>query len=351
MVDSATGSRSADSNGNQIMLADSHSAANAFGLTGAQFLNVPKSKFLFYVKFHRSKAQEATGIGGDWDRSVGTVVKSVDRPKIQFKTETLNQYNRKRVIQTSHEFDPIQFTFYDTVAEQVQLMFIDYYQYYFSNSQMEDGGTSVYDVVTGEGKDIGEWGFKPPMAAQNYGYFFSHITIYQLFGGNVSSFDLINPKIRDFNPDEFEVSSNGTSEIQMSMEYENIVYYQVQPVTEDLIQEMGLDRGQYWDVETPGFEGATYGTVNGDPSGNLGNAVGNVLTQNFASLITGQGTQNLGGIVASVAGQFDANRGLAVGKTAAKSLKDLVSGNTSSAKQGIQGLLKGTLFGSPGKFF
>jgi len=76
-----------------------------------------------------------------------------------------------------------------------------------------------------------------------------------------------------------------------------------------------------------------------------------VLGQNLASLITGQGTQSLGGIVSSVAGQFDANRGLAQGVTGVKALKDLIGGNTSSAKQGVQGLLKGAIFGKPGKFF
>lgn len=351
MVDSATGSRDGDSNGNQIMLADSHTAANTFGLTGAQFLNVPKSKFLFYVKFHRSKAQEATGAGSDWDKTLGLAVKNVDRPRLQFKTETLNQYNRKRVVQTSQDFEPIQMRFHDSVAESVQKMFVDYYQYYYGNSYQEDGGTSVYDVVTGEAYNLGKWGFHPPMAQQDYGYFFSHITVYQLFSGQVSQFDLINPKVRDFNPDEFDAAGTGSSEIQMSFEYENIVYYQTMPITDELKIEMGLDRGQFWDVETPGYDGATYGKAKGSPAGSIGNAIGNALTQNLASLVTGQGTQGLGGIVSGIAGQFDANRGLAVGKTAVTSLKNLVSGNTSSAKQGVQGLLKGALFGSPGKFF
>lgn len=345
------GSRDEDSRGLELMLGDSHTAANTFGLTGSNFQNVPKSKFLYYVKFHRSNDQIKTGIGNDWDRGLGLMVKSVDRPRIQFKTETLNQYNRKRVVQTTQDFEPVQFRFYDTVSEIVLSMFTDYYQYYYSNSYMEEGGSSVYDVVTAEGKDIGKWGFRPPLADQNYGYFFSHITVYQLFSGYVSQFDLINPKIRDFNPDEFEAAGTGISEIQMSFEYENIVFYQTMPVPDDLIQEMGLDKAQYWNVEMPGYETATYGFGNGNPAGNINDAISNVLTQNLASLITGQGTQSVGGIVSSIAGQFDANRGLAVGNTAFKSLKSLVSGDTSSAKQGVQGLLKGTLFGTPGKFF
>ena len=351
MADSSTGSRSSDSDGNKIMLADSHTAADTFGLTGGKFLNVPYSKFLFYVKFHRAQSAASAGTGTVWDKGLGMLVKTVDRPRIQFKTETLNQYNRKRVVQTDHDYDSIQLRFYDTNAHIVQFMFAEYFQYYYSNSYMEEGGTSVYDVVTPEGYEIGKWGFRPPLDDSNYGYFFSHITVYQIAGGNYSSFDLINPKLKDYNPDDFDASANGAAEIQMSFDYENIVFYAPQPIPDDMISEMGLDRGQFWDVETPGYDSATYGVGKGDPSGSVGDAILGTLSQNFASLVTGQGTQSVGGMVASVAGQFDQNRNLAVGKTAVTSLKNIVSGNTSEGKQGIQGLLKGSLFGSPGKFF
>ena len=346
MAESATGSKNEDANGNAVMLADSRTASNSFGLTGSTFLNVPKTKFLFYVKFHRAEA-----VTSEWKRGVGTVVKNVDRPRVQFKTETLNQYNRKRVIQTTHEYEPIQFRFHDTVAEDVHKMFLDYYRYYYADSYLENAGTSVYDVVTGEAFGLGLWGLKPPMDPTNYGYFFSHISVYQLFGKQVSQFDLINPKIRDYNPDEFDSAANGAGEIQMSFEYENIIYHEPVVTPASLIQEMGLDRAAFWDVDTTEYGNAFYGLGKGYPGGDVVDAISNVLGQNLASLVTGQGTQSVGGMISSVAGQFDANRGLAVGKTAVTSLKNLVSGDTKSAKQGAQGLLKGVLFGSPGKFF
>jgi len=353
MVDSATGSRSGDSDGNALLLSDSHTAAATFGLTGAQFLNVPKTKFLYYVKFHLARSQTAGSTQGlaDWESGLGMVVKNVDRPRVSFETETLNQYNRKRVVQTTHKYEPIMFRFHDTVSDVVNRMFLAYYQFYYSDSKLETGGTSIYDVVTPEGKDIGKWGFQPPADSSNYGYFFSHITVYQMFSGQYNKFELINPKIRDFNPDELDSSSNSSSEIQMSFDYENIIYSPTATLDDALKTEMGLTSGKYWNVETPGYTGATYGIVNGDPSGDLLDAAGNVLKQNLASLVTGQGTQSVTGIISSVAGQFDANRGLAVGKTAVKSLKNLVNGDVSSAKQGAQGLLKGVIFGSPGKFF
>lgn len=83
----------------------------------------------------------------------------------------------------------------------------------------------------------------------------------------------------------------------------------------------------------------------------FGDNVTNALQRNLFSAITGQGSSSAGGILAEIAGAYDANRGLAMGKTAATSLKNLVSGNTGAAKQGVQGLLKGALFGKPGKLF
>lgn len=343
-----TGGTNSDSNGLSLMLGDSRTAANNFGFKGTSFANEPKSKFLFYVKFYRPQAAG----GSTWEKGIGATVKTVDRPRVSFETQTLNQYNRKRIVQTSHEFEDLQLKFHDTVDETILKMFSEYYRYYYGDSNVAGVGTSVYDVVTGEPYELGKWGFLPPLEDQNYGYFFSHISVYQFYQGHYSQFDLINPKISSYNPDDFDYAAgNISNEIALSVKFENIVYHEAAALTPAMWDEFGLNRGQFWDVKDEGFQNARYGIGNGDPSGSTGNAIANVLRQNLASLVTGQGTQGLGGIVAGIAGQFDANRGLAIGKTGVNSLKDLVSGNTKSATQGVQGLLKGTLFGSPGKFF
>lgn len=350
MADTSIGGRTSDANGLSLMLGDSHTASNTFGLGGATFTNVPKSKFLFYVKFFRPDSQG----GADWQKGIGMVVKNIDRPRVSFNNRTLNQYNRKRVVQTGHEFEGLQVKFHDTVSEPVLKMFIDYYKFYYGDLAVAGAGTSVYDVVTGEPYELGKWGFLPPLVEQNYGYFFSHISVYQFYQGFYSQFDLVNPKLSQYNPDEFDYSIGAVAnEIQMSIDFENIIYYDTQKIQPDMAAEFGLDRGQFYDIKdefvssaTPGL--ATSGNLVG---GDFGDVVGNVLTRNLASLVTGQGSQNLGGMLTSIAGAYDANRSLAIGKTGLNSLKNLVSGNTKSAVQGAQGLLKGTLFGSPGKFF
>lgn len=345
----ATGSRTTDANGNPIMLADSQTASHVFGFNGGTLQNVPKSKFLFYVKFYRPENQG----GSDWLKNVGSVAKTVDRPKITFNQEVLNQYNRKRIVQTSHELESIQIKFHDTVDESVIRMFVEYYQYYYGDSKINDASSSVYDIVTPEPYELGKWGFQPPLVNQNYGYFFSHISVYQLFGGKVIQFDLINPKIVSYNPDEFDYAGTTTAEIQITINYESIVFHDQTDLTADMITEMKLDAARYWDVEdTPtSFENAGLAINSNEITTTLGDTVVNVLRSNLASLVTGQGTQSIGSMIGSVASAYDANRSLAVGITGTKALKDLVSGNTSSAKQGAQGLLKGVLYGKPGSLF
>lgn len=353
MADTNRGGRQSDPNGLSLMLGDSHTAANNFGLTGTSFSNVPKNKFLFWLKFFRP---ENAG-GSDWLRSVGFAVKNIDRPRVSFRQETLNQYNRKRIVQTGHEFEPLQVKFHDTVNPALRQMFVEYYQFYYGDSKIYGAGSSgstVYDVVTGEGFETGKWGFLPPLEDQNYGYFFSHISVYQFYNGYMERFDLINPKIAAYNPDDFDYSvGNVANEIQVTIDFEGIVYAEPEPITAEIAQDAGIDAGQFWDVPNDYPAGASPGSALGANAitSSLGNVVGNVLQQNLNSLLTGQGTQSLGGIVSSVAGAYDANRGLAVGKTAFTSLQNLVSGNTGAAKQGVQGLLKGALFGKPGKLF
>jgi len=349
MVDSAAGTRTGDANGLSLMLGDSHHASNTYGMTGATFTNVPKSKFLFFVKFYRPAAAG----GSDWQTGLPFVVKNIDRPRISFKTETLNQYNRKRIVQTSHEFETLQLRFHDTVNPALQRMFVEYYQYYYGDSKVYDtGGQVVYDVVTGEPYKQGSWGFLPPLEAQNYGYFFSHIEVYQLYAGMMEKFTLINPKISSYNPDDFDYSiGNVSNEIQMSVDFEGISYSAPEKISAAKDSEFGLDRGLYWNVENDVVDGLQPG-MSQNPNENKGDFAGNVwnaLKRNAGAILDGDFDRAL----ASVAGAYDANRGLAVGASTVNSIKDIVNGKTGivSGTKTVNKLLKGTLFGKPGGLF
>ena len=90
----------------------------------------PKFKHLFHVYFDINKA--FTDIDKNWseDANFGLTVKTVQLPKYGFDLTTLNQYNRKRIIQTKIKYDPIQITFHDDNNNLVRKLWHAYYTYY-----------------------------------------------------------------------------------------------------------------------------------------------------------------------------------------------------------------------------
>jgi hypothetical protein len=70
------------------------------------YQNAPKFKFLFHVYFQLNP----TGLP---ETNYGLLVKTVKLPSFTFETSTLNQYNRKRIIQTKIKYDPITIAFHD----------------------------------------------------------------------------------------------------------------------------------------------------------------------------------------------------------------------------------------------
>ena len=95
----------------------------------------PRFKFLFHVNFvlnvDQIPALRTAQIFGETQlSSLSLSVKTVDLPKYTFNTETLNQYNRKRVVQTKINYDPVTITFHDDSGDNIREMWYQYYSYY-----------------------------------------------------------------------------------------------------------------------------------------------------------------------------------------------------------------------------
>ena len=90
----------------------------------------PKYKFLFHVYFDINKQFIDATKKWPEDQNFGLTVKTVQLPKYTFDTHTLNQYNRKRVVQTKLKYDPINIVFHDDNSNLVRKMWYTYYTYY-----------------------------------------------------------------------------------------------------------------------------------------------------------------------------------------------------------------------------
>jgi hypothetical protein len=208
-------------------LRDYHHASKVFRTNNYQ--RAPKLKFLFHTYFEVN-----TDVAG---ANYGLLVKEVKLPTYTFNTVQLNQYNRKRIVQTKIKYDPIDITFHDDNASQATQLWELYYQYYYSDSKKPGSvlqGSKGSKQATGSGdynsRNIysgdningdTSWGFqgdkKPP--------FFKNITVFGMHQHEFTAYTLINPIITGFSHDTYNHSEGaGTMTNRMTIDYETVVY-------------------------------------------------------------------------------------------------------------------------------
>lgn len=201
-------------------------ASAIFGLSGN---SVPRKKSLFYVRF-------VSNLGNlpSWQSNFGFLVKHIDRPSIQVQIEDANQYNKKRKITTGYKIPNIKMSLYDTSDCAVMQMWDEYSKYYFGDFNQADESNFQYDVTTDEFRDNGSgFGYVPRSLSSsskesafdlNTQFFFRRIEVYQLFNNEYTQYDLINPKIESFDPDELDYEQASPAVINMTIAYEALLY-------------------------------------------------------------------------------------------------------------------------------
>ena len=98
--------------------------------------NAPKFKWLFHVYFDINKYLIAsTNIEKIFPSTTnyGILVKSIDLPKYTLAVQEMNQYNRKRYVQTKISYDPIRVVFHDDNANQIRQLWFNYFSYYYND--------------------------------------------------------------------------------------------------------------------------------------------------------------------------------------------------------------------------
>ena len=96
------------------------------------YARAPKVNFLYFVNFN---INQGVIIDKTWEEKrkndVGLLVKRVDLPKFTIGTETLNQYNRRTVVQTKLTYGNVQIEFHDDNSDITTDLWKNYYQYYY----------------------------------------------------------------------------------------------------------------------------------------------------------------------------------------------------------------------------
>lgn len=225
-------------NDGSLILRSPREASSIYNLAGAKG---PRQHNAFAVCFHKAGTTAATA--GTWQKDISFLIKNVDRPSIEPKLEEVNQYNKKRLIQTGYKIGPTRMTIYDTADSMAMRMMAEYSKYYFGDFRHLGAATDWNSDITSNtfnGSALG-YGFAPQAAGTaanefNQQFFFDSISVYQVYGGKFVQYDLIKPKIASFNPDELDYSNAEAATITLTIQCEAILYindFQPQPISAD----------------------------------------------------------------------------------------------------------------------
>ena len=216
----------------------------------------PRYKFLFHVSFTiNNQIPGLTAyLGVDNQTQLSYVVKTVDLPKFTIANETLNQYNRKRVVQTKINYDPVSVVFHDDGGDNVRKMWYAYYNYYYKDSAQQYGtvpananngslgesankvvgfGYNTRDIYSNQRiGDVNDWGYigesylDATSAASGKPPFFFDIQITGFDQHKTATYVLINPLITSWAHDQYAYSEGaGIMQNTMSIAYETVKYY------------------------------------------------------------------------------------------------------------------------------
>ena len=192
----------------------------------------PKVGFLYFISFNinQNAITDKTWLNRQGPRDVGMLVKRIDMPKFKITTETLNQYNRKTVVQTKLNYDPISIDFHDDNSDITTNLWKNYYQYYFADSKYGSIGSGKFKKgeIPVEFDDTKYGRVDNAYGLDNFQSkpFFDTIDIYILHQGKFSKITLINPKVTSWEHDNLD-QSDGAKILasKMSVAYENVIYH------------------------------------------------------------------------------------------------------------------------------
>jgi hypothetical protein len=201
-------------------LGDFRHAARMF--TDDSFRLLPKTKFLFHVYFLiNTNALKSLNFRYQHQNEIGMLVKSADLPKFSITTDTANQYNRKKVIQSKIDYQAVTIKFHDDNLGVTRQLWENYYSYYYADPiTARQYGNYLRSATLNKNYIRSPYGLDNNSSIP----FFENITIYQMARRYWNSYTLVNPIITSFSHDSLDYSNNSPAEQSMTLAYESVYY-------------------------------------------------------------------------------------------------------------------------------
>lgn len=239
-------------------LKDYAHASKTFRTNGYEL--APRHKYLFHVYFTINVEQIpalAANFGTGDSATLGLLVKTIALPNYTLKVDTLNQYNRSRLVQSKIEYQPVRMTLHDDGADRVRNMWYNYFSYYYKDPTQRYGSVAntngsispsldtpssfsynARDIYDND-RPVNDWGYVGESFSDNGascgpGFsapgskppFFRDIKIFGLNQHRYAAYVLVNPMITEFQHDTYDYSAGGgVMEHTATIKYETVKYY------------------------------------------------------------------------------------------------------------------------------
>lgn len=210
----------------------------------------PRRKYTFLVEFqfnYRAVAQDrfqTNLLDYIQNGKLYASLRSIDHPRMSFKTEKLNSYNKKVIIPTGTEYAPATVSFHDDNASIIAALWKEYRRFYQYEGQIGDenfqatGNTmSLLDEFRAGNELIGSevrnnMNTRPSMGLRmredDGRHFFDAITIYDLGADpdSVNVYTFMNPMITQMDHEGLDYYDRGGL-VGWNMQFDYEGYYQV----------------------------------------------------------------------------------------------------------------------------
>jgi len=201
--------------------------------------------FIFNRDLYTRLYGDPTG-NNEFRTNIGSLLQSAELPSVSFETETLNEYNKKRIINTGVVYEPVNMTVYDTVNNEWLSTLMKYFAYHYMDPRNEQGvgdrdmqppgtnpgersGSTALDMANTYFGNVTNFdsnlsGYNPNETA----HFFERID-YVLYHKNKGvQYSLINPVLTSFKPGSINYAeSTGVMDFQLAFSYEKFTVHNI----------------------------------------------------------------------------------------------------------------------------
>jgi len=184
---------------------------------------VPFSKFQWTIIFGFAATAEGAAAAARFE-NITYIAQKVDLPSWDIDTQTLNQYNKQRAVNTKVTLKSCTITFLDTVDNKFRDFILTYLNQ-SSNSFGLDGANAIknHDLISDQFD--GKYGQK---AVKNDDAFIQFLQINQEHGGKVTPVQLLRPKITSVSRDSLEyTATTGLVQWTITLQPEGILHLPV----------------------------------------------------------------------------------------------------------------------------